>query len=106
MSEIIVTNRDGEERSVEFTPGLTLMQTIVEAGIDELLAICGGVCSCATCHVYIEAAGMARLPAGSEDESDLLSGSEHRNEYSRLSCQIRLTDDYDQLRVTVAPEDE
>lgn len=106
MPEIIVTSRDGEERSIEFTPGLTLMQTIVEAGIDELLAICGGVCSCATCHVHIDAACMPGLPGGSDDENELLSGSEHCNDYSRLSCQLRLTGENDQLRVTIAPEDE
>ena len=105
MPQIIVTNRKGEETSIGFSPGLTLMQAMVEAGIDELLAICGGVCSCATCHVYIDAASTQGLTASSEDESDLLSGSEHCNEYSRLSCQIRLTDNDDLLRITIAPED-
>lgn len=105
MPEIIVTLRNGEEKPVEFSEGATLMQAMCEGGIDEILAICGGVCSCATCHVHVEPASMAKLPPLSEDEDGLLSGSEHRDEYSRLSCQIRLTDKHHQMRVTVAEED-
>ncbi len=105
MPEIIVTSREGDQKNIEFTPGLTLMQAICEGGMDELLALCGGVCNCATCHVYIDAEPSVALPPISEDEDDLLEGSTHRNEHSRLSCQIRLEAGHDQLRVTVAPED-
>jgi len=101
MSEVLVTGRDGTEYNVEYSPGLTLMQTIVEADISELLAICGGVCSCATCHVYVD---RDNTPA-SEDENDLLDSSDHRRANSRLSCQIRLTEDHAGMRVTIAPED-
>lgn len=105
MPEIIVTQRDGKEKTVEFSDGLTLMQALTEGGIDELLAICGGVCSCATCHVHVEPSSMSKLPPMSEDENDLLGGSIHRNDFSRLSCQIRLTQEHDQMRLTVAAED-
>lgn len=105
MPEIIVTQRDGKKTSIEFSAGLTLMQAMTEGGIDELTAICGGVCSCATCHVHIEPSSMSKLPPITEDEDGLLDGSEHRNAFSRLSCQIRLTDELDQLQVTVAAED-
>lgn len=81
------------------------MQAIRDGGIHELLALCGGACSCATCHVYVDRRFASALPAMSEDESDLLDGSSHRQEMSRLSCQIKLTAELDGLRVTVAPDD-
>ncbi len=105
MPEIVVTNRNGDQSTVAFTPGLTLMQTLCEAGFSELLALCGGVCSCATCHVYVDPDSPVALPPPGEDEDLLLDGSSHRSERSRLSCQIRLTADHDRLRVTLAPEE-
>lgn len=104
MANVIVTNREGNETSLEIRPGMTLMQTITDAGISELLALCGGVCSCATCHVYVEG-DSSLLPAVSDDEDGLLDGAEYRKENSRLSCQIRMSESLDGLRVTVAPED-
>lgn len=105
MPEIIVTTREGEEKSLAFTAGVSLMQAICEGGVDELLALCGGVCSCATCHVHVDSEYFNRLEAISEDEDGLLSGSGHRRENSRLSCQVRLTGELDGMRVTIAPED-
>ena len=105
MSDIIVTTRDGEEKSVPFIPGTTLMQAICDGGVDELLALCGGVCSCGTCHVYLAAGFADPLPALSDDEDALLEGSTHRTPDSRLSCQIRMTPELSGLRVTIAPED-
>lgn len=105
MTEIIVTTRDGEEKELDFLPSMTLMQTICDAGIDELLALCGGVCSCATCHVYVDDSFLSRLPPMSEDEDNLLSGSSHRNSNSRLSCQIRLHRELDGMGIAIAPEE-
>lgn len=79
------------------------MEAIREAGFDEMLALCGGACSCATCHVYV-AADAADLPPMSDDEDDLLESSEHRTPLSRLSCQIRITPDLLGLRVTIPQE--
>jgi 2Fe-2S ferredoxin len=81
------------------------MEATRDAGFDELLALCGGCCSCATCHVYVDPAVAASLPPVSEDESDLLDGSPHRNEQSRLSCQVIMSDALSGLTVTIAPED-
>ena len=106
MPEIRVITRNGEQQSIVFTPGTTLMQAITEGGIHELQALCGGVCSCATCHVFVDPAFAARLDAVSDDEDGLLSGSAHRREQSRLSCQVRLTEQLAGLLVTIAPEDE
>ena len=103
MVQIIVTDRSGAERAIEAEAGLSLMEAIRDNGFDELLALCGGCCSCATCHVFVQTpAGLHPL---SEDENDLLDSSGHRSETSRLSCQIALTAELHGLRVTIAPED-
>ena len=105
MPSIRVVTREGDERAIKAEAGLSLMEAIRDADIDELLALCGGCCSCAPCHVYVDPAFADRLPRISEDESDLLDSSDHRTDASRLSCQLPLGDALDGLRVTIAPED-
>ncbi len=105
MPKLIVVNREGEEKSVEIDSGLTVMEAIRDNGFDELLALCGGCCSCATCHVHIDPAFKAKLPEMTEDEDDLLDSSEHRDDNSRLSCQLAVTDELDGMRVIIAQED-
>jgi 2Fe-2S ferredoxin len=105
MPKLIIVNRAGEETTIEGDTGLSVMEAIRDAGIDELLALCGGCCSCATCHVKVDPIWKDKLPAMSEDENDLLESSDHRDENSRLSCQISLNDDLDGLKVEIAPED-
>ena len=104
MVKIFVTSRDGIEHALQAQAGLSLMEAIRENGFDELLALCGGCCSCATCHVYLED-GHAAVPPCGRDEHDLLDSSDHRNERSRLACQLQLTAELNGLRVTIAPED-
>nr|WP_298926074.1 2Fe-2S iron-sulfur cluster-binding protein [uncultured Erythrobacter sp.] len=105
MPKLVVTNREGETSEIDVENGITVMEAIRDNGFDELLALCGGCCSCATCHIYVDAAATDKLPEMSEDEDDLLESSEHRNDTSRLSCQIPLTDELDGLKVTIAAED-
>lgn len=105
MAKLIVVNRAGEEQAIEAQDGLSVMEIIRDNGFDELLALCGGCCSCATCHVYVDPAFDGELPVLSEDENDLLDSSDHRNETSRLSCQLTFSEALDGLRVTIAPED-
>lgn len=105
MPKLVVVNRSGVESTVEADAGLSVMEAIRDNGFDELLALCGGCCSCATCHIFIDPAFADKLPKMSEDENDLLESSEHRAENSRLSCQVQMTGDLDGLRVTIAPED-
>lgn len=105
MPKIVVVNRAGEETTVEADAGLSVMEAVRDNGFDELLALCGGCCSCATCHVYIDPAFADKVSPMSEDENDLLDSSDHRNETSRLSCQVQLTAELEGLRVTIAPED-
>ncbi len=105
MPRLIVTTREGDTSEIDVGDGLTVMEAIRDNGFDELLALCGGCCSCATCHVMIDPDFLARLPAMSMDEDDLLESSDHRAANSRLSCQLPFTGDLDGLRVTIAPED-
>ncbi len=105
MANIIVKTRKGDERHVEIQDGLSLMEVIRDAGIDELLAMCGGCCSCATCHVYIDPEYLERVPEMSDDEGFMLDSSDHRAPGSRLSCQIPLTPDLAGMTVRIAPED-
>jgi len=105
MPKLVVTNRAGETSEIAVEDGLTVMEAIRDNGFDELLALCGGCCSCATCHVYVDPAFQDKTSAISEDEDDLLESSDHRREGSRLSCQIPFTPELDGLKVTIAPED-
>jgi 2Fe-2S ferredoxin len=105
MPQLTVVTRDGTERIVEGQEGLSVMEVIRDNGFDELLALCGGCCSCATCHVHVDAGWLGRLPQMREDENDLLDSSDHRASNSRLSCQLTFGEELGGLRVTIAPED-
>lgn len=105
MPKLIVVDRSGTEKEVEATTGLSVMENIRDAGFDELLALCGGCCSCATCHVIVDDSWTVQVGSPSEDENDLLDSSDHRVAASRLSCQIEMSDKLDGLRVIIAPED-
>jgi 2Fe-2S ferredoxin len=105
VPRLTVITRDGGEHSFDAKGNSTVMEAIRDSGISELLAICGGCCSCATCHVHVDPDFAARLPAMTDDENGLLDGSEHRRDTSRLSCQIRVVDALDGLKVTIAPEE-
>src|SRR5215469_13888287 len=105
MPKLIVVTREGEEREIMGEAGLSVMEVIRDAGIDELLALCGGCCSCATCHVHVDPDYADKLPAMSDDENELLAISDDRTSDSRLSCQIPFTAALDGMTVTIAKED-
>lgn len=105
MPTISVTTRDGRAVPVIAEVGRSLMEAIRGAGIDDLMALCGGSCSCATCHVKVDPVNAHLLSPASEYENDLLDSSSHRDGTSRLSCQITVSAELDGLRVTIAPED-
>jgi 2Fe-2S ferredoxin len=86
MVRIRVITRHGHEATIDAEVGLTLMEVLRNGGFDELLALCGGCCSCGTCHVYADEAMTDRLSKMSADEDDLLESSSHRTERSHLSC--------------------
>ena len=103
MPKLVVVNRAGEEKTVEASAGLSVMEAIRDNGFAELLALCGGCCSCATCHVYIEESG-GDLSGPSADEDDLLDSTGCRTSQSRLACQVRLAEATIK-RARIAPED-
>ena len=105
MPTINVTTRYGSTHILAGQVDQSLMQNLRDGGIDEILALCGGCASCATCHVYVDEAWLGQLPTMGADEDDLLDCSEARQVNSRLSCQIPLTFALDGIAVTVAPED-
>lgn len=105
MPMLKVTARDGSLHTVEGEADVKVMEVLRQAGFDELLALCGGCCSCATCHVYVDEVDLGRLAPMSDYENDLLDISPHRTERSRLSCQIPFSPDLDGLHVEIAPED-
>jgi 2Fe-2S ferredoxin len=105
MAKLIVTTRSGATKTLEAPTGLSVMEVIRDSGIGDILALCGGACSCATCHVHVAPEFAGAVPPISEDENGLLDSSAHRNSYSRLSCQIRMNDSLSGLRVTIAAEE-
>ncbi|MEG3165276.1 2Fe-2S iron-sulfur cluster-binding protein [Sphingomonas sp. PB2P19] len=104
MPTLIVTTRDGETRTLTATPGFSVMEVIRDNGVDELLALCGGCLSCATCHVVVDPTQAAQLPPMTAEERDLIDGLDRHLPTSRLSCQIPFDATLDGLRVTVGPE--
>jgi 2Fe-2S ferredoxin len=105
MPEIHIISRDGAAKTVTVHADNTIKDIIRDAGFDELQAICGGACSCATCHIYVAEHDVARMPEISADEHDLLDCSPHRKASSRLSCQVKFSAELDGLTVSIAPED-
>ena len=105
MPRLTIVTRDGAELNVIVEDGQSLMDAIHSAGVKEVLAICGGMCSCSTCHVYIDPAFAGRVPAMLEEEEDMLTSSDYRTEDSRLSCQIPVTEALDGMRVIIAPKE-
>jgi 2Fe-2S ferredoxin len=99
-----VVDRDGIEHEIEARAGLKVMENLRELDYG-VAAICGGMCSCATCHVYVDAAWVDRLPVPMSDERELLSELSHAQENSRLSCQVEVTPELAGLRVTIAQDE-
>ncbi len=104
MAKIQVKDRKGKRVEVLALAGSPLMYSLrnIDNGVD---AICGGLCSCGTCHVYIAHDWVGRLPPPAEDEAELLEELENTREGSRLSCQIRFTEELDGLELEIAPEE-
>lgn len=99
MPEITFIDQDGTERTVEAEIGATVMETAVNNDVPGILATCGGSCSCATCHVYVDEDWFDRLPAPQIDELDMLDTAHDLEPTSRLSCQLTVTEELDGLVV-------
>ncbi|HVC01939.1 MAG TPA: 2Fe-2S iron-sulfur cluster-binding protein [Steroidobacteraceae bacterium] len=104
MARMTVVDRDGKEHAIDAKPGIKLMEILRELDYG-VAAICGGLCSCATCHVYVDQAWVDRLPQKQSDEQDLLTElADYRPATSRLSCQVDFTAALDGLKVTIAAD--
>jgi len=104
MPKVTYIEPNGATRVVEARVGTTVMEAAVDNGVVGIVAECGGACSCATCHVYVDAAWAAKLRPADSQEDGMLSCVLDRRETSRLSCQIVLTPALDGLVVRVADE--
>jgi 2Fe-2S ferredoxin len=103
MPKVIVKTRAGNTHTIDTQASQSVMEALRDNGIDDIEALCGGSCACATCHVYVDAKFIDRLPPLSAAESDLLDASDLRKPGSRLSCQLLFTAELDGLEVEVAP---
>jgi 2Fe-2S ferredoxin len=99
MAKILYIEHDGTEHLVEAEVGKSVMQNAVENLIPGIVGDCGGVCSCATCHGYLDPAWAGRVQPKSESEEVMLDGAIRVEPNSRLTCQITVTPDLDGLVV-------
>ncbi len=97
----IYVGHDGQVHAVEVSPGESLMRASLRNNLPGIIAECGGMCSCGTCHVYVAQEWLPRLEEMEPEEEDLLEYLESRQENSRLSCQIEMTDELDGIVVAV-----
>ena len=104
MIKIKVTDLDGREHELEARPDEILMELLREQDWG-VAALCGGMCSCATCHVFVDEAWLESLPAKESDEDELLEILDHFQPNSRLSCQLRLQEAHDGICLGLAPEE-
>ena len=100
MAKITFVDHQGESRTIEVENGATVMEAAIRNAIPGIEAECGGACACATCHVYVDEAWFATVGTRSQMEEDMLDFGYDVRENSRLSCQIRVTEELDGLVVT------
>lgn len=102
MAKITYIEHDGTEHVVDVKPGMTVMEGARDNGVPGIDADCGGACACSTCHVYLDDAWVARVPAKEAMEEDMLDFAWQPDPVkSRLTCQIKVTDDLDGLIVRI-----
>ena len=101
MEKLTFKQPDGSEQTVEAAPGVTVMEAAKLNLVPGIEAECGGACACATCHVYVDPAWVEKTGKPSEMEEDMLNFAFDVRETSRLSCQIKVSDELDGLVVEV-----
>lgn len=100
MAQITYIEHTGTRHTVDVAPGLTVMEGARDNNLPGIEADCGGACACSTCHVYVDASWVGKIPGMDEMEKDMLDFAwEPDAERSRLTCQIRVSDDMDGLVV-------
>lgn len=100
MAKITYIEHSGKEHVIDVPAGLTVMEGARDNNVPGIEADCGGACACSTCHAYVDEAWVDRLPAKDDMESDMLDFAWEPDERrSRLTCQVKVTDDMDGLIV-------
>jgi len=99
MAKITYIEHDGGEHTLEVKPGLSVMEGAVKNNVPGIDADCGGACACATCHVYVDEAWLARTGERTAMEDSMLDFADNVEPNSRLSCQIKVTAELDGLIV-------
>ena len=99
MAKITYIDSGGTARTIDAEPGQTVMEVAIKNDVPGIEAECGGACACATCHVYIDAAWREKVGGPSPMEEDMLDFGFDVRENSRLSCQIKITEELDGLIV-------
>ena len=100
MPNVIYVSPDGARKEVDVPAGTTVMAAALKNGIDGIVAECGGVCMCSTCHVFVDEGFLGKLPPTSDTEEAVLEiAAIERRPNSRLSCQIKVTEDLEGLIV-------
>lgn len=100
MPKITYVDATGQERTVEGKTGMSVMETAIKNDIPGIDADCGGACACATCHVYVDQEWLPKLEEQQAMEQSMLDFAENVQPNSRLSCQIKITEELDGLKVT------
>ncbi len=100
MAKITYIEFNGTEHTVDVKPGLSVMEGAVRNNVPGIDADCGGACACATCHVYIDPAWRAATGERSDMEESMLDFADNVKDNSRLSCQIKVSDELDGLIVS------
>jgi len=99
--KIIVTDQQGKIHELEAIEGWRVMEIIRDHGLP-IKAECGGACACATCHVYVDAQWLDKIPAMRDDEEEMLDEAFDVHDNSRLSCQIIMDESLDGLKMRLA----
>ena len=99
MPKVVIIESDGKEHVVEAPEGTSVMRAALDNGVPGILADCGGNMTCATCHCYVDADWLPKLPAASETETAMLDCALEVQPNSRLSCQLELNASLDGLTV-------
>lgn len=97
MAKITYIEFDGTRHAIEVAPGLSIMQGAISNNVHGIIAECGGACSCATCHVYVDDAWLNKLGEPSELEQAMLEAVCDLQSNSRLACQLQVTEELDGL---------
>ena len=99
MAKIKYIEHKGKPHTIDVANGLSVMEGAIQNNIPGIDADCGGSCACATCHVYVDTKWFDKLPNKESAEEDMLDMAHEPNKFSRLTCQITITDDLDGLVV-------